>query len=46
VPQVLLSGNHREIYAWRKQQAESLTKERRPDLWERYLARDENKNIK
>ncbi len=37
VPQVLLSGNHREIYAWRKEQAEALTKERRPDLWGRYL---------
>lgn len=40
VPQVLLSGNHREIYAWRKKQAEALTKERRPDLWARYLARE------
>ncbi len=46
VPPVLLSGNHREIYAWRKLQAESLTKERRPDLWECYLARETPKNIK
>ena len=46
VPQVLLSGNHREIYAWRKHQAESLTKERRPDLWERYLERDKKKTVK
>ena len=46
VPQVLLSGNHREIYAWRKHQAESLTQERRPDLWARYLQRDKKKNVK
>lgn len=43
VPQVLLSGNHREIYAWRKEQAEVLTKARRPDLWERYLAKASKK---
>lgn len=45
VPQVLLSGNHREIYAWRKEQAESLTKARRPDLWARYVEKDPN-NVK
>jgi tRNA (guanine37-N1)-methyltransferase len=33
IPPVLLSGNHAEIAKWRRQQAEALTKERRPDLW-------------
>lgn len=32
VPEVLLSGNHAEIAAWRRHQAELLTRERRPDL--------------
>ena len=32
VPEVLLSGNHREIERWRKESAEKLTKEFRPDL--------------
>jgi tRNA (guanine37-N1)-methyltransferase len=38
VPEVLLSGDHRRIRAWRRAEAERLTRERRPDLWERYLA--------
>lgn len=38
VPEVLLSGNHAAIDAWRRGQAERLTKERRPDLWRAYLA--------
>lgn len=38
VPEVLLSGDHAKIAAWRGQQARSLTRERRPDLWARYLA--------
>ena len=32
VPEVLLSGDHGKIAKWRKEQAENLTKERRPDL--------------
>ena len=32
VPEVLLSGDHGKIAKWRKEQAEKLTKERRPDL--------------
>jgi tRNA (guanine37-N1)-methyltransferase len=35
VPEVLRSGNHAEIAAWRQAQAEQLTRDRRPDLWER-----------
>jgi tRNA (guanine37-N1)-methyltransferase len=38
VPEVLLSGDHARIAAWRQAQAERLTKTRRPDLWARYEA--------
>ena len=34
VPEILLSGDHARIAAWRREKAESLTRERRPDLWE------------
>lgn len=34
IPPVLLSGNHAEIEKWRRAEAERLTRERRPDLWE------------
>ncbi|MBU4438587.1 MAG: tRNA (guanosine(37)-N1)-methyltransferase TrmD [Acetobacterium sp.] len=36
VPAVLLSGNHAEIKKWRKQKAEDRTREKRPDLFEKY----------
>jgi len=36
VPDVLLSGNHAAIDAWRMARAEELTRTRRPDLWARY----------
>ena len=36
VPEVLLSGHHKKIKEWRKRQSEEMTKERRPDLWDRY----------
>ena len=36
VPDVLLSGHHRNIDAWRTEQAEMITQARRPDLWDRY----------
>lgn len=35
IPDVLLSGDHKKIAAWRREEAEKLTKDRRPDLWER-----------
>ena len=38
VPQVLLSGHHANIRAWRAQQALERTRQRRPDLYEAYLA--------
>lgn len=36
VPDVLLSGDHDKIAAWREAQAERLTRERRPDLWAKH----------
>jgi tRNA (guanine37-N1)-methyltransferase len=36
VPEILTSGHHEKIKAWRRAQAEAITKERRPDLWARY----------
>ncbi|SMY06230.1 tRNA (guanosine(37)-N1)-methyltransferase TrmD [Flavimaricola marinus] len=38
IPETLLSGHHAKIAAWRKDMAERLTKERRPDLWRAYCA--------
>ena len=37
VPEVLLSGHHAKIDAWRREQAEAVTKDRRPDLWARHV---------
>lgn len=37
VPEILLSGNHQEINLWRWEQALALTKEKRPDLFRKYL---------
>ena len=39
IPEVLLSGNHAKIAEWRQEQAEALTRARRPDLWQAYTAR-------
>ena len=36
VPEVLLSGDHAKVEAWRREQAERMTRERRPDLWAEY----------
>jgi tRNA (guanine37-N1)-methyltransferase len=33
VPDVLLSGHHQAVAAWRRAEAERVTRERRPDLW-------------
>lgn len=38
VPEVLLSGHHENVRAWRKRQAEEVTRQRRPDLWARHVA--------
>jgi tRNA (guanine37-N1)-methyltransferase len=39
IPEVLTSGDHSKIAAWRRAQAERLTATRRPDLWAAYQAR-------
>ena len=41
VPEVLLNGHHAKIDAWRKEKSLTLTKERRPDLYEKYLKKKE-----
>ncbi len=40
VPDVLLSGDHQRIAAWRRAQAETATRERRPDLWATHTGKD------
>lgn len=41
VPEILRSGNHAEITAWRQREAERLTAQRRPDLWAAHQAHNE-----
>jgi tRNA (guanine37-N1)-methyltransferase len=36
VPEVLLSGDHAKIKDWRLSQSEAITRDRRPDLWQKY----------
>jgi tRNA (guanine37-N1)-methyltransferase len=36
VPEILVSGHHVNIEAWKKEQAEAITRARRPDLWKEY----------
>ena len=36
VPEVLLSGDHGKIKDWRLSQSEAITRDRRPDLWQKY----------
>jgi tRNA (guanine37-N1)-methyltransferase len=37
VPPVLLTGHHKNINTWRKEQSINITKERRPDMYEKYI---------
>ena len=39
VPEVLLGGDHGKVAEFRRRSAEALTRERRPDLWEKFLNR-------
>ncbi|HML08185.1 MAG TPA: tRNA (guanosine(37)-N1)-methyltransferase TrmD [Xanthobacteraceae bacterium] len=39
IPDLLLSGDHGKIAAWRRAEAERLTRERRPDLWAAFIRR-------
>ena len=41
-----MSGHHGRIREWRRSEAERITRERRPDLWERYLAQTDSKGLK
>jgi len=36
VPEVLLSGDHAKIKDWRLSQSEAITRDRRPDMWQKY----------
>ncbi|MDC0739271.1 tRNA (guanosine(37)-N1)-methyltransferase TrmD [Cognatishimia sp. SS12] len=42
IPEVLMSGHHGKIAEWRQQQAENITKARRPDMWDKYQSRSKN----
>jgi tRNA (guanine37-N1)-methyltransferase len=44
IPDILTSGDHAKVKAWRRLEAERLTAERRPDLWAVYQARKGPKN--
>jgi tRNA (guanine37-N1)-methyltransferase len=46
VPEVLISGHHEKVRAWRQAEAERITRERRPDLWTRYAAQGNGPGIK
>jgi tRNA (guanine37-N1)-methyltransferase len=43
IPDVLTSGDHGKIAAWRRAEAERLTRERRPDLWASHCSRNKRK---
>jgi tRNA (guanine37-N1)-methyltransferase len=46
IPEVLLSGHHKNVAAWRAEQRETTTRERRPDLWAAHLANQQLKGSK
>jgi tRNA (guanine37-N1)-methyltransferase len=46
IPEVLTSGDHAKVAAWRRAEAERLTRERRPDLWAAHQARSGSKTSK
>ncbi|AHC73465.1 tRNA (guanine-N1)-methyltransferase [Candidatus Endolissoclinum faulkneri L5] len=37
VPEILTSGDHAKVKAWKRLEAESITRKRRPDLWKQYM---------
>jgi tRNA (guanine37-N1)-methyltransferase len=43
IPEVLLSGHHQQVAAWRQEQRQETTRERRPDLWAAHLANQQAK---
>lgn len=46
IPEVLTSGHHEKIKAWKLEMSENLTRQRRPDLWKKYVAGIKNKKVK
>jgi tRNA (guanine37-N1)-methyltransferase len=44
IPEILISGDHARVAAWRLAQSEALTRARRPDLWARKAARPGTKS--
>ena len=42
IPEVLLSGDHKKIADWRRQESEEITKARRPDMWTAYIDGDDH----
>ncbi|WP_097068867.1 tRNA (guanosine(37)-N1)-methyltransferase TrmD [Rhodobacter maris] len=40
IPEVLTSGNHKKIAAWRREMSAALTRARRPDLWQKFTAKE------
>ncbi len=46
IPEVLLSGDHQAVAAWRRSRREETTRERRPDLWAAHLANQQAKGDK
>lgn len=45
VPGVLLSGNHKEIWEWRRAKSLLLTMKRRPDLFQKYVLKPEDQKV-
>lgn len=44
IPEILLSGDHARVAAWRRAEAEALTRRRRPELWQAYANQKAPKN--
>ena len=42
IPEVLTGGDHAKVRAWRRAEAERLTRERRPDLWTAYQKKQQD----
>ena len=42
IPDVLTSGHHGNVEKWRQKQSEDITKQRRPDMWERHATKDKD----
>jgi tRNA (guanine37-N1)-methyltransferase len=43
IPEILLSGDHARVEAWRRAAAEALTEARRPDLWAAWASQNQPK---